>query len=359
MDKKVGKQLILWYERVKRDLPWRETRDPYFIWVSEIILQQTRVQQGLPYYLKFIKRFSDIQSLANATEEEVLKYWQGLGYYSRARNMHAAAKQICEQHQGVFPSEYDQVLKLKGIGPYTAAAISSIAFNKPYVVIDGNVSRAVSRLFGIEEAVNTAIGVKKIEEKLKIFFIENKPGDFNQAMMELGSQVCKPISPDCDLCPLSKNCMAFNYGSTAEFPVKLKQKSPKQVYLYYFVLKQQKESSLFIYINKRKENAIWKNLYDFPGIESENKRKINEVITEFKQKFKIFNIDNNLLKITGPVKHQLTHKNISAFFIEININAHFSASNHPKIIPVALNNLQNYPVPKLIENYIKKYIFND
>lgn len=352
MDKKRGRELILWYERDKRDLPWRNTKDPYLIWVSEIILQQTRVDQGLPYYLKFVERFENISSLAAATEEEVLNYWQGLGYYSRARNMHATAQYIYKFNHNVFPSTYDEIIKLKGIGPYTAAAIASIAFDAPYPVVDGNVSRVASRLFGISEAVNSNPGLKIINNQLKTIFVEDDPGNFNQAMMELGAMVCKPISPKCNICVLKESCFAFSNDKIELFPFKIKLKKPKQIYLYYFVIK----NSNFLYLNKRNNNSIWKNMYDFPRIESENKREISKVITEFKQKFKFFNIESNLLKIIGPIKHQLTHRTIRAYFVEVNINRLSKPKKHPGLTPVLFNDLPNYPLPKLIENYLKKYI---
>ncbi len=356
MDKIAGRKLIQWYESVKRDLPWRETKEPYLIWVSEIILQQTRIDQGRPYYLKFVKRFPDVQSLAEADEEEVLNYWQGLGYYSRARNMHASSKVISELYNGQFPSNYEDIIKLKGIGSYTAAAIASISFNSPYPVVDGNVSRVVSRLFGIHEAVNSTNGIKIINKKLNTFFIEDDPGNFNQAMMELGAMVCKPKSPDCTLCVLKENCFAFNYDKIEIFPVKNKLKTPKQIYLYYFVLKKQIKNDNILYLNKRKSNAIWKNMYDFPGIETENKNAVNKLITDFKNKYKIKSVDNKSLKIVGPIKHQLTHRTIHAYFIEINVGAAFVGQDHTELISVTRSDVYKYPVPKLIENYLKKYI---
>ncbi len=355
MDKKAGRKLIAWYEREKRDLPWRETKDPYLIWVSEIILQQTRVDQGLPYYLKFVSAFPNIKSLAKATEEEVLKHWQGLGYYSRARNMHTTARMICETQKGIFPSNHEDILKLKGIGPYTAAAIASISFSAPYSVVDGNVSRVVSRLFGIDEAVNSTIGLKIINENLKTIFIEDDPGNFNQAIMELGAMVCKPISPDCNDCILKENCYALANDKIELLPVKTKLKKPKQIYLYYFVIKQSLKNEKILYLNQRKSNAIWKNMYDFPGIETEKKIEINDLITDFKKKFNLSNIDNGSLKISGPVKHQLTHRSIKAYFIEINVGADFEYKNHKNLISLNLTELYKYPVPKLIENHLKKY----
>lgn len=353
MTTKIGQELIAWYKKNKRDLPWRNTNDPYLIWVSEIILQQTRVDQGLSYYLRFVERFPSIEDLADADENEVLKYWQGLGYYSRARNMHASAKQILKLYKGDFPVNYDQIKSLKGVGTYTAAAIASIAFNMPHPVIDGNVNRVISRLYGIEIAVNTNIGQKLVEEKLNTIFVRNDPANFNQAIMELGAMICKPSSPECNKCVLNVNCVAFQQNRVNDFPVKIKLKSPKLLYLFYFILKYQNNSQQFVYVNKRGENAIWKNLYDFPGLQFNSKKEMNEVVTEFKQKYFPNNFTQDPEKITGPIKHQLTHKSILAFFIEFNIDKDYVNNINDKLIAVTIDELQKYPVSKLIENYIK------
>jgi len=353
MTTKIGQDLIVWYKKNKRDLPWRNTNDPYLIWVSEVILQQTRVDQGLSYYLRFVERFPTIKDLAYASEDEVLKYWQGLGYYSRARNMNASARQICELYKGKFPVNYDQIKSLKGVGPYTAAAIASIAFNLPYVVIDGNVNRVISRLFGIEIAVNTTKGQELVAEKLNTIFVRNDPANFNQAIMELGAMICKPSSPECNKCVLNVNCVAFQQNRINEFPVKIKLKSPKLLYLFYFILKYQNCSQQFVYLNKRGENAIWENLYDFPGLQFNFKRETNEVVTEFKKKYFLKNFALDPEKITGPIKHQLTHKSIRAFFIEFNIDKHSVNNFKDELIAVTVEELQKYPVSKLMENYIK------
>jgi len=356
MATKIGQDLIAWYKKNKRDLPWRNTSDPYLIWVSEIILQQTRVDQGLSYYLRFVERFPSMEDLANASENEVLKYWQGLGYYSRARNMHASARQIRELYKGKFPNNYEQIKSLKGVGSYTAAAIASIAFNLPHAVIDGNVNRVIARLFGIEIAVNTNKGQELVEEKLNTIFVRKDPANFNQAIMELGAMICKPSSPDCDQCVLSDNCVALQQNRIGEFPVKVKLKSPKLLYLFYFILKYQNSSQQVVYLNKRGENEIWKNLYDFPGLKSDFKRGMNEVVTEFKQKYFLNNFDLDPEKIIGPIKHQLTHKSIKAFFIEFNIDKHYVNNINDELIAVTIDELQKYPVSKLIENYIKAHL---
>jgi len=270
--------------------------------------------------------------------------------------MHASARQIIELFKGKFPVNYDQIKSLKGVGPYTAAAIASIAFNLPYAVIDGNVNRVISRLFGSEIAVNTNNGQELIKEKLNTIFVRNDPANFNQAIMELGAMICKPSSPECNKCVLSVNCAAFQQNRVNEFPVKIKLKSPKLLYLYYFILKHQNNSHRFVYLNKRGENAIWKNLYDFPCLQFDFKKEMNEVVTEFKQKYFLNNFDLDPEKITGPVKHQLTHKSIMAFFIEFNIGKHYVNNINDELIAVTIDELQKYPVSKLIENYIKAHL---
>ncbi len=351
--KETGFNLLKWYEKNKRDLPWRKTKNPYLIWISEIILQQTRIDQGTSYYIRFVDRFPDVATLANASEDEVLKYWQGLGYYSRARNLHASAKFIQHRLNGVFPKEYDQIFKLKGIGSYTAAAISSIAFNEPYPVIDGNVNRVISRFFGIEKAINTAEGATEIKEKLNLLFIKEDAGDFNQALMELGALVCKPSSPVCHECALNNKCVARAQNRIKDLPYKIKLNAPKELYLYFFVLRFKKGNENGVYLNKRGADSIWKNLYDFPSIESKKKRNIKTVITEFQKKSDPIEFAEDNPVIIGPINHKLTHRNISAYFVEYLINTDYKSFNGKKLLRVNLKKTGDYPVPKLIENYLK------
>ena len=262
------KILSKWYDKNKRDLPWRRTKDPYRIWVSEIILQQTRIEQGWDYYLRFIEKFPDLHVLASAREEEVLKLWQGLGYYSRARNMHAAAKEIINLHHGKFPGTYEEIRRLKGIGDYTAAAISSIAFGIPSPVVDGNVCRFFSRYFGIGEPADTQKGKTAVREKAKEHISSEHPGDFNQAIMEFGALQCKPV-PDCMTCPLKTGCVAFQQKRIAEFPVKSKKQRVRTRYFHYLLIKTGKGKNHSVFLKKRTGNDIWKNLFDFPLIETE------------------------------------------------------------------------------------------
>ena len=262
------KILAKWYDKNKRDLPWRRTKDPYRIWVSEIILQQTRIEQGWDYYLRFLEKFPILRALASAEEEEVLKLWQGLGYYSRARNMHAAAKEIMNLHQGIFPKTYEEIRKLKGIGDYTAAAISSIAFGIPSPVVDGNVLRLFSRFFGIRDPVDTQKGKTTVLEKAKELISPEHPGDFNQAIMEFGALQCKP-TPDCKTCPLKPGCVAFQQNRIAEFPVKSKKQRQRTRYFHYLFIITGKGKKRSVFLKKRTGNDIWKNLFDFPLIETE------------------------------------------------------------------------------------------
>ena len=262
-------RLIRWYEANKRDLPWRNTTDPYIIWISEIILQQTRVDQGISYFNKFIKRFPDISSLANAKETEVLSTWQGLGYYSRARNLHRAAIDIRERG-GIFPNNYEDILNLKGVGPYTAAAISSFAFDLPHAVIDGNVNRLITRLFAIEAPVNSTEVKKEIYRLTNKLFNPKSAATNNQAIMEFGALHCTISSPACVDCPFNQECQAYLMGKTGEIPVKGKKITKKERFFNYMVIRNVDS----IILNKRTEKDIWKNLYDFPLVDSTKKNEV-------------------------------------------------------------------------------------
>jgi A/G-specific adenine glycosylase len=258
--------LYRWYSFNKRTLPWRATRDPYLIWISEIILQQTRVAQGMPYYFRFTERFPDVKTLGEAPEDELMKFWEGLGYYSRARNLHIAAKSILKNYKGKFPVDYESIRNLKGVGDYTAAAIASIAFGLPYAAVDGNVERVLSRYFGIETSVHSANGKKIFRDLAREILLESDPGMHNQAMMELGALVCTPKNPDCPNCPLKLSCNAFLHGNVENLP--LKQKSIKKNTRYFlFILM---ESTSQILIEKRTGSDIWRNLFQLPLVECEH-----------------------------------------------------------------------------------------
>ncbi len=311
-------KIIHWYHKNKRELPWRQDVNPYFIWLSEVILQQTRVSQGLPYYVKFTNNYPTVSDLANAKEERVLKDWQGLGYYSRARNLHAAAKSIVTKHRGVFPNNYNEIIDLEGIGPYTAAAIASIAFGLPHPVIDGNVQRVISRIFGVELPVNSSQGKKEIELVLEKIFDTRRPGDFNQAIMEFGALHCKPQQPLCSDCPFALECYALNKGLTKELPLKEKKVKVKARYFLYIV----PQMGNYEFIMQRKKDDIWKNLFEFPLVELDepsiftNESGIEDLIKTHK-------VSGSISHISKEYKHVLTHRIIYARFVTVKVNKTF------------------------------------
>lgn len=261
-----SKILTHWYSNNKRDFPWRQTKDPFRIWLSEIILQQTQVKQGLPYYEAFVSTYSTVFELANANESDVLKLWQGLGYYSRARNLHATAKYIANECDGIFPNNYKDLLKLKGIGDYTASAISSICFNEVSAVVDGNVYRVLSRYFGIETPINSAKGIKEFKQLAQELIDKNKPAEFNQAIMEFGAIQCKPSNPDCSVCPFNSSCVALQKNMIGLLPIKLKANKVKKRYFNFLVFVSTNRKTI---LEKREGKGIWQNLYQFPLIESD------------------------------------------------------------------------------------------
>ncbi|MDR2056938.1 MAG: A/G-specific adenine glycosylase [Dysgonamonadaceae bacterium] len=347
----ISKNLIDWYESNKRYLPWRDTYNPYKIWVSEIILQQTRVIQGLDYYLRFIERFPDVKSLADADEQEVLKYWQGLGYYSRARNLHAAARTIRDNYMGTFPKDYESILKLKGIGEYTAAAITSFAWNLPHPVVDGNVFRFLSRLFMIDEPIDTQKGKKYFIELAGKIMGDSKPGLFNQAIMEFGALQCIPSSPNCQACLFSTNCLAYNRQVVSNYPVKQNKTKTKDLYLYYFHI----HWETFTYIHIRKEKGIWQNLFEFPLIESEKIIKPEELIKNFIfPEFITTENINSFRFIIQNRKHVLSHRILYATFVEVFLKEEPAIPE--SVIRIREEDIEQYPVHRLMEYYIEKQI---
>jgi A/G-specific adenine glycosylase len=347
LDVKISNILAAWYQDHKRDLPWRLTRDPYAIWVSEIILQQTRVLQGVEYYRSFMEQFPDLRSLAEARLEKVLRIWQGLGYYSRARNMHAAAHQIVMDHGGVFPSTYQEMLTLKGIGPYTAAAISSIAFNEPQAVVDGNVHRVLARLFGIYEPYSTAGSKCKICQQAEVLLDRSEPGIHNQAIMEFGALVCTPANPSCQFCNLQTHCTAFKNNLVNELPVRNKAIKRKQRYFHYFIV----NSDNGILIRQRTGKDIWQDLYDFPLIETPRQETLKGLIKSpnWHQWFG----DNEVRpdRISKIFRHILTHQVIHAKFYHLAHVPPDMLTGSP-FLEVPISEISKYPVPKLIENYL-------
>jgi A/G-specific adenine glycosylase len=261
----ISSKLAEWYEEHRRELPWRNTSNPYYIWLSEVILQQTRVDQGMAYYLRFIERFKTVEDLAAAREEDVLHLWQGLGYYSRARNLHAAAKSIVENYRGIFPAEYKAIISLKGVGDYTAAAIASIAFGLPHAAVDGNVNRVLSRIFAVPEPVDQPKGKQLITEIAATLLDIGNPGRHNQALMELGALICLPRNPNCSNCPMHMFCNALKEKKQTIFPIKsIKTKIRERYFTYFIYLNNTGETLL----QKRTEHDIWQGLFEFPMIES-------------------------------------------------------------------------------------------
>jgi len=322
--------LLAWYEENRRTLPWRGETDPYKIWVSEIILQQTRVQQGWDYYLRFVETFPDVGTLARAPEEQVLRVWQGLGYYSRARNMHAAARQIMDLHNGRFPSQYQDIRKLKGIGDYTAAAIASIAFGLPYPAVDGNVLRICSRIFGICEDIALPATRKNVTDICLKYIPAQNPGDFNQACMEFGAVWCTPKNPKCDECPFANQCYALKHDLVGTLPVKSNRISKRERYFHF---------NFYIYnnstiIEKRTGNDIWRNLYQFPMQESAEPSRIG---------------DSAMIM---ELKEILTHQVIHAFFYLKNLENKPELAGNQILVP--LDQLHNYPMPKIMTQFFDK-----
>ncbi|PCI93927.1 MAG: A/G-specific adenine glycosylase [Flavobacteriales bacterium] len=340
-----SEKIIMWYHHNKRDLPWRKTVDPYQIWLSEIILQQTRVNQGLNYFNKFIEKHPTVNSLAQSSEKDILNLWQGLGYYSRARNLHFTAKYISNELNGKFPTEYKDILNLKGVGEYTAAAISSFSYNQSYPVIDGNVYRVLSRIFGIENPIDSNEG-KKIFKKLANELIDDKnPSTYNQAIMEFGALQCTPKKPNCESCPYRLECFAYTNDVIAELPKKEKKIKQRTRYFNYLVVIHDDS----IYLNERTKKDIWKGLFDFPLLETKTRLVSFGVINkEFK------NLELTLKQQSTEYKHILSHQKIYATFW-------FTTSNNSQklkenFIKVSIKEINNYPVPKLIENYLNSIL---
>ncbi len=347
-----SKKISFWYQQNKRDLPWRNITDPYFIWLSEIILQQTRVEQGMSYYQKFTKTFPTVKQLANAKNEKVMKLWQGLGYYSRARNLHTTAKNIAENYKGKFPEQYTELLLLKGIGEYTAAAIASFAFNKPHAVVDGNVYRVLSRVFGIETPIDSTHGKKEFYQLANELLDKKNPATHNQAIMELGAICCKPTSPDCSICPVNTMCFAYSKKRISEFPFKSKKTKVRNRYFNYIVLSYESNTA----INKRIEKDIWTNLYDFPLIETEKELNEEQFLKSHNWKHFIKTAKYTLKSVSTSHKHILSHQNIYARFWEIECKEAFGKLLSKNCITIKKRDIHKYAVPRLIEKYIKNKI---
>lgn len=341
--------IVKWYHDNKRDLPWRETADPYKIWLSEVILQQTRVAQGLEYYHTFSEQFPTVNDLASADEDLVLRLWQGLGYYTRARNLHKTAKVVVAQYAGKFPTDYQSLLTLPGIGEYTAAAVSSFSANEVQAVLDGNVFRVLARFFGIREPINSSKG-KKIFLALANELIDpSNPALHNQAMMEFGALQCKPASPDCASCPISSTCYAFIHHEIGFFPLKLKKTKSRNRYFNYFIVREDDR----ILVNKRGEGDIWQHLHDFPLIESAEELESGAWIIH-EEIAKVFGSNITFSYVSPRYKHVLSHQNIYARFFEIKgASINFNENNAWDY--VLIKDLDKLAKSKLIVSFLEEY----
>ena len=341
--------LVLWYQNNKRPLPWRDTHDAYVIWLSEIILQQTRVEQGLPYFYRFLEKYPDVASFAAASEDDILKLWQGLGYYSRGRNMLKTARMVQEEYGGIFPKSYDQLIKLKGIGEYTASAIASFSSNEAKAVVDGNVYRALARYFGISEPINSPKGVKIFQLAANDLLNKQHPGLHNQAMMEFGATLCKPKNPACGICPVREGCYAFLNNAVNTLPVKLNKVKVRERYLNYFLITD--DDSLLM--NRRNDKDIWANMYDLPLIETSTPVTPEE-LTALPQVTAFFGDGIKVDAIFPVVKHVLTHQRLFVRFIKL--------QNQPiklkeEWFNTDINNLKKLALPRVIFIFLKN-IFN-
>lgn len=342
-------KLIGWYTEHKRDLPWRNTKNAYLIWLSEIILQQTRVDQGMAYYLKFSKEFPTIQDLARADNEKIMKLWQGLGYYSRARNLHSTAQLITEKYGGNFPSTHDEILSLKGIGAYTAAAIASFAYDLPHAVVDGNVYRVLSRVFGLDTPIDSARGKKEFYQLANEVINQKKPAQHNQAIMEFGAIQCKPVNPDCQTCVLNTMCVAFSEKRVNELPVKEKKTKVRDRYFNYIVLHYKNKTVL----HKRLQKDIWINLYDYPMIETTKAIREDQFLRSAEWKNFIGKIPYTITSVSAYHKHILSHQKIYARFWEVNCESPLTDLIIDSRILIPEKNIHNYAVPRLIELYFQ------
>jgi len=345
---KFSKTLVQWYLHNKRDLPWRNSKNPYNIWLSEIILQQTRVDQGMAYYYKFMEHFPKVKNLAEASEEQVLKLWQGLGYYSRARNLHFSAKYIINELEGEFPTTYKDILKLKGVGDYTASAVASICFNEPTAVVDGNVYRVFARYFGIDTPINSSKGIKEFKELAQKLIDENIPGTHNQAVMEFGARMCKPQNPDCNSCPLNNSCIALSNNKVKELPVKDKKIKVRNRFFNYLVIQTEDDKTKIV----KREKGIWLNLYEFPLIETVNEidekqlievHLFNDLFDSLAVSIKLFNKE--------VIVHKLSHQHIYTKFwiVKTPKSSKFSED---------WNAIHKFPVSTLVDNFLRQYKTN-
>lgn len=337
-----------WYSIYKRELPWRNTKNPYNIWLSEIILQQTQIKQGLPYYEAFTKKYPTIYDLAKANESDVLKLWQGLGYYSRARNLHATAKTIVYELDGKFPQTYKELIKLKGVGDYTASAIASICYNEPTAVVDGNVYRVLARYFGIETPINSTKGIKAFKTLASELIDTKNPGDYNQAFMEFGARQCRPKNPDCSECPLNSSCVALQNKLIETLPAKINKTKVSKKHFNFLVFISSDKKTIF---KMRTGKGIWKNLYQFPLIETESALEIKDFIRHSRVK-SILNGSEFEFSLYNPndIVHKLSHQHLYTRFWIVEVDQ----------LPengILISEIQKFPTPILISNFINEFGF--
>lgn len=343
-----SKILVYWYLQNKRDLPWRKTNNPYYIWLSEIILQQTRIDQGIDYYLKFVNEFPTIKSLANASEEKILKLWQGLGYYSRARNLHYSANYIVNEFGGKFPATYKELLQLKGVGDYTASAIASICFNEVTAVVDGNVYRVLARYFGISTPINNSKGIKEFKILAQELIDVKIPGTYNQAIMEFGAIMCKPKNPSCEICPLNLSCVSLEKNKVNELPVKENKIKIRKRFFNYLVIRTEDDKTKLV----KRTKGIWLNMYEFPLIETEAEIDENQLLNSLEFE-KIMGDDSVTVQLFNKkaIIHKLSHQHINTKFWIVKVQS------SPKF-KIGWENVDKYPVSILVDNFLKQFNTN-
>ena len=345
-------QLLAWYDANCRDLPWRSTRNPYYIWISEIILQQTRVAQGYDYFVRFVERFPTVEALAEAPEDEVMRMWQGLGYYSRARNLHAAARQVVAM--GGFPNDYESIRSLRGVGDYTAAAIASFAFDIPKAAVDGNVCRVWSRVFGIDEPIDSARGKQMITEAAQTLLPVNQAAKYNQAVMEFGALQCVPRNPDCANCPLADKCVALSEGRVGQLPVKSHKTKVAPRYLTYLYI----HTNEGLLLHKRTAEDIWKNLYELPLIETAESSSVDDMLSSREFAFWHELIPSYIYKgsVEG-VKHVLSHRILHVAFHELEVQGFMPCPEGFIFVPYG--DLHRFALPRVIERYFLSHLHED
>lgn len=337
--------LLSWYSSQARNLPWRNTRNPYFIWLSEVILQQTRVDQGKQYYHHFTETYPTIEHLAKASEDQVLRSWQGLGYYSRARNLHAAAKQILNLYKGRFPDNYESIRALKGVGDYTAAAVASIAFNLPHPAVDGNVNRVISRLFCVDEDPQSTAGKARIRSISSSLLSQQAPGNYNQAVMELGAIICKPRNPLCDQCPVNAFCEAYRLQSTEQYPVKKAKAGTQTLRMLYII---PEDSAGFTYLRRRSEKGIWQGLYEFPLVQLPWPPPASEATPAELLQNHFPGLNGTILRISEEYIHLLSHRKLLIRFMHVKFKELPESSEYQR---VELSELHHFALPRAITRH--------